>query len=103
MDIKEIPYEQYAAKIGIVLQDYYLFAYSVKENVVLDAPFDEEKLSLCLKKSGSDKKIESLPNGIDTSISKTLDNDGIEFSGGEGQKLALARAIYKNAPILILD
>ena len=103
VDIREIPYEQYAAKIGIVLQDYYLFAYSVKENVVLDAPFDEEKLSLCLKKSGSDKKIESLPNGIDTSISKTLDNDGIEFSGGEGQKLALARAIYKNAPILILD
>ena len=69
----------------------------------MDAPFDEEKLSLCLKKSGSDKKIESLPNGIETSISKTLDNDGIEFSGGEGQKLALARAIYKNAPILVLD
>ena len=58
----------------------------------MDAPFDEEKLSSCLKKSGSDKKIESLPNGIETSISKTLDNDGIEFSGGErGQKLALAR------------
>ena len=47
VDIREITYEQYAAKIGIVLQDYYLFAYSVKENVVLDAPFDEEKLSLC--------------------------------------------------------
>lgn len=103
IDIREIPYEQYASKIGIVLQDYYLFAYSVKENIVLAATYDEEKLSSCLEKSGSDKKIDKLPNGINTPITKTLDNDGIEFSGGEGQKLALARAIYKDAPILILD
>jgi len=103
IDIREIPYEQYASKIGIVLQDYYLFAYSVKENIVLAAPYDEEKLSSCLEKSGSDKKINKLPNGINTPITKTLDNDGIEFSGGEGQKLALARAIYKDTPILILD
>ena len=103
IDIREIPYEQYAFKIGIVLQDYYLFAYSVKENIVLAAPYDEEKLSSCLEKSGSDEKIDKLPNGINTPITKTLDNDGIEFSGGEGQKLALARAIYKDTPILILD
>ncbi|HHX53583.1 MAG TPA: ABC transporter ATP-binding protein [Clostridiales bacterium] len=103
IDIREIPYEQYASKIGIVLQDYYLFAYSVKENIVLAAPYDEEKLSSCLEKSGSDEKIDKLPNGINTPITKTLDNDGIEFSGGEGQKLALARAIYKDTPILILD
>lgn len=103
IDIKNIPYEQYASKIGIVLQDYYLFAYSVKENIVFDSSYDEKKLYSCLEKSGSDKKIEELQKGIDTPVSKTLDNDGIEFSGGEGQKLALARAIYKDAPILILD
>ena len=57
IDIREIPYEQYASKIGIVLQDYYLFAYSVKENIVLAATYDEEKLSSCLEKSGSDKKL----------------------------------------------
>lgn len=45
----------------------------------------------------------SLPNGANTSIYKTLDDEGVEFSGGEGQKLALARAIYKNAGIMILD
>lgn len=103
IDIKDIPYKQYSSNIGIVLQDYYLFAYSVKENIILDAPYDEEKLALCLEKSGSDKRIGELKKGIDTYVSKTLDKDGIEFSGGEGQKLALARAIYKDAPILILD
>lgn len=102
-DIKDIPYKQYSALIGVVLQDYYLFAYSVKENITLETPYDEKKLRSALKESGSDKKIEALKNGIDTSVSKVLDKDGIEFSGGEGQKLALARAIYKNSPILVLD
>ena len=102
-DIKDIPYKQYSALIGVVLQDYYLFAYPVKENITLETPYDEKKLRSALKESGSDKKIEALKNGIDTSVSKVLDKDGIEFSGGEGQKLALARAIYKNSPILVLD
>ena len=102
-DIKDIPYKQYSALIGVVLQDYYLFAYSVKENITLETPYDEKKLRSALKESGSDKKIEALKNGIDTSVSKVLDKGGIEFSGGEGQKLALARAIYKNSPILVLD
>jgi ABC-type multidrug transport system fused ATPase/permease subunit len=86
-----------------VLQDFLLFAYSVKENIILDSECDEDSLLSSLKKSELNEKIKSLENGIETSVYKTLDDDGVEFSGGEGQKLALARAIYKNADTLILD
>ena len=103
VDIKEIPYRQYISHIGVVLQDFLLFAYSVKENIVLDSDYDEAKFMSSIEKSGLKAKIDSLKNGIETSIYKTLDDDGVEFSGGEGQKLALARAIYKNAEMLILD
>jgi len=103
VDIKEIPYKQYVKHIGIVLQDFLLFAYSVKENVVLDTEYDEVKFMSSINKSGLKNKIDGLNNGIDTSVYKTLDDNGIEFSGGEGQKLALARAIYKDVEMLILD
>lgn len=102
-DIKEIPYKQYLGHIGIVLQDFLLFPYSIKENVVFDNPYDKQRLAESLEKSGLKGKLDSLKNGTDTVIYKELDDNGIEFSGGEGQKLALARAIYKEADILILD
>lgn len=103
IDIKEIPHSQYIKHIGIVLQDFLLFAYSVKENVTLDTDYDEAEFISSIEKSGLKEKINSLKNGINTSVYKTLDDNGVEFSGGEGQKLALARAIYKDAETLILD
>jgi len=103
IDIKEMPYRQYIKHIGIVLQDFLLFAYSVKENVVLDTEYDKARFASSIEKSGLKSKTDSLINGVDTSVYKTLDDNGIEFSGGEGQKLALARAIYKDAETLVLD
>ena len=103
IDIRNIPITQYTEYLGIVLQDFMLFAYSVKENIVFDKPFDEEKLEQSLEKSGLKSKITAFHDGVATSISKILDENGIDFSGGEGQKLALARALYKNASFLILD
>lgn len=103
IDIKEIPYLQYSKHIGIVLQDFFLFAYSIKENIVFDQVYDKNKLKTSIEKSNLKSKVSSLKNGIDTVIYKELDDDGIEFSGGEEQKLALARAIYKDAELLILD
>ena len=103
VDIKDIAHRQYIKHIGIVLQDFMLFAYSVKENVILDTEYDDLKFMSSINKSGLKAKIESLKNGIDTFVYKTLDENGVEFSGGEGQKLALARAIYKDAETLILD
>ena len=103
IDINEIPYRQYISHIGIVLQDFSLFAYSLKENIVFDSEYRPDRFFESIEKSGLANKLQSLPNGIDTSIYRELDDKGIEFSGGEGQKLALARAIYKNADMLILD
>ncbi len=103
IDIRNIPHNEYTKLIGIVLQDFCLFAYSVKENVVFDSPADEERFGASIQKSGLSDKIASLRDGVHTSVYKTFDDSGVEFSGGEGQKLALARAIYKEAGILILD
>ena len=94
-DIKTIPYKQYIEKIAIVLQDFSMFAYSIKENVVFDKKYDETKLNESISQSGLDAKINSLDKGLDTQLYK--------FSKGEAQKLALARAIYKNGAILVLD
>ena len=103
MDIRNIPITQYTEYLGIVLQDFMLFAYSVKENIVFDKSFDEKKFEQSIEKSGLKAKISSLNCGASTSISKILDENGIDFSGGEGQKLALARALYKDVSFLILD
>lgn len=103
IDISDMPYHQYIRHIGIVLQDFFLFAYSLKENIIFNSEYNEERFFTSIEKSGLTNKIRTLPNAIDTSIYRELDDNGIEFSGGEGQKLALARAIYKNADILILD
>ena len=62
-----------------------------------------DRVKECIQKCGLGNKLDSLTNGLDTNISKEFDAEGIEFSGGEGQKLAMARALYKNAPVIILD
>ncbi len=103
INIKEIPYYQYSKYIGVVLQDFKLFAYSVKENIAFNSKLDICRLDESLKKSGADGIVEKLPLGIDTSIYKTLDDEGVDLSGGEGQKISIAKSIYKNAEIMILD
>ena len=103
IDINQIPYRQYISKIACVMQDFALFAYSIKENVIFDGIFDETRFRDCINKSGLKEKISSLPYDINTSLYRELDEEGIEFSGGEGQKLAMARALYKKADIMILD
>lgn len=72
-------------------------------NVSASASYDEDKVIECLKKAGFAERINSLPNKLNTFLYKDIDADGVEISGGEAQKLALARALYKNAPFIILD
>lgn len=102
-DINTIPLGQYLKLVGAVLQDFVIFAYSVKENIVFDGEADGQRLSDAIGKSGFAKRLSRLPEGVETPLYKELSADGVELSGGEGQKLALARALYRDARFLILD
>lgn len=103
IDINSIPLNQYLKRVGAVLQDFTIFAYSIKENIVFNNNASDDIIKKVIEKSGLAGKVESLKDGIDTILYKELSENGIELSGGEGQKLALARALFKNTGILILD
>ena len=101
--INDISFEEYIKLISVVFQDFKLFSFSVKENVQMNTEGDPNKVDRAIIESGLEEKIASLPKGKDTYVYKEFDSEGIEFSGGEGQKLAIARAIYKDSEIVILD
>ena len=102
-NIRDIDYEAYMELFSTVFQDYKLFSFSLKENVALALPLDEEKVKRILEYVGLRDKLAKLPQGINTAVYKHFDENGFEPSGGEGQKIALARALYKDAAIVILD
>ncbi len=90
---------------GIVPQDFNLMPLSVAENIA-SAPkeeIDPDKLARCIELAGLTEKIASLPRGADTPLGRELEKEGVELSGGETQKLLLARLLYKNPPCIILD
>lgn len=101
VDIYEIGDAEYNALISAVFQDYQNFSLTLRENVLLGK--QEEDLSELMADVGLLDLVSRLPNGMNTYLSRRFDSDGVELSGGEEQKLAIARAIRKRAPILILD
>lgn len=105
VNINEIDRESLIKLIAPVFQDSNHYAVSIKENVAMETigNIDDEKLYMSLNLAGLTQKIESLKNGVDTVITRDMDDTGVELSGGESQKLSIARAIYKNAPFVILD
>lgn len=105
VDIRKIDYRQYMGIIGSVFQDYKLLAFTLKENVALDQAeaVPDEKVQETLIRSGLGGKLSQLPQGVQTHVYKIFSEEGFEPSGGEGQKIALARAMYKDAPVMILD
>lgn len=105
INITEYDYDSYMKELAVVFQDFKLFALSIKENIKLgdsekESEVEIEKVSGL---AGLSELIDSLPKGIDTQVYKNFDMEGIEPSGGESQKMAIARALYKDAPIVILD
>lgn len=104
VDIKEYDYEEYMTVFAPVFQDFKLFAFTMKENILMEKSEDDtQDVTTVLERVGLAEKLSTLSNGADTVVYKHFDKDGIEPSGGEQQKLAIARALYKNAPVVILD
>ena len=103
IDIKKYDYDEYQSIFSVVFQDFHIFAFSISDNVSCSLNGDKEKVVECLEQAGFGEKLKELPNGIETIITKLYDNDGIEISMGEKQKLAIARALYKDAPFVVLD
>ena len=101
-NIKEYSFIEYIKLLSVVFQDFKLFAFSLRENITV---FDDkaENLEKVYELSDLSKWISSLKDGDQTYIYKYFVKDGVEPSGGQGQKLAIARALYKNAPFVILD
>ena len=103
VDIREYKYTEYMKLMSIVFQDFKLLSFSIKENFLFDSEVDDTRIIQCLEEAGFGEDLDKLKNGIDTNIYKSFDKNGIEFSGGQSQKIAIARALYKDSPIVILD
>jgi len=104
VNIKDMDYVNYRNLFSVVFQDYQTYSFSIKENVTLsDENAADDDVYNVLKNVGLAEKVQSLSKGIYTQVDKLFDSNGIILSGGEAQKLAIARAFYKNAPIIILD
>lgn len=96
-DIREISREAYTDFLSVVFQDYQIFAATLGENIAMEAGADRARVEKAMAEMGLRL------NGQDTPLRRDLEEDGVEVSGGEGQKIAIARALYKDAPMVILD
>ena len=103
VNIKKYDYDEYMSIFSIVFQDFKLFAFRLGQNVAVSPDYDRNKAGQCLEQAGFGERLATMPEGTDSYLYREFDESGIEISGGEGQKIALARALYKNAPFLILD
>ena len=108
-NITELCPNDYHKRIGVVFQDYQMFGVNLAENVVMDVlPKDEldtraPQITAALTDAGFAQKLARLPDGLFTQVTTEFDKKGVDFSGGESQKVAISRAFYKKADILIMD
>ncbi len=104
-DIRDYDVEQYRNSIGTVFQDFMIFAGNVTENVIMDCSGEEEqeKVLASLRHSGLSERIKRFKDGLDTALTTEFDKKGVNLSGGESQKLAVARVFYKDTGLIILD
>lgn len=103
VNIREYDYDEYMKLFSVVFQDFRLLSFTAKDNILLGAKDSDEAVDVMFAKVGLLDKINSLPKGRDTMMFREFDRDGVQLSGGEQQKLAIARALYKDAPVVILD
>lgn len=103
IDIRKYDYNEYVSLMSIVFQDYKLFSTTIQENITCGKEENDSDVLHYLNQAGLQDRIESLSDGIDTYIYNNFGEKGIEISGGESQKIAIARALYKDSPLVILD
>lgn len=103
VNIKKYDYDEYLSIFSVVFQDFQLFSFSLGQNVAAQTAYDPQRVAQCLSRAGFGERLAAMPKGLDTGLYQDFDPAGVEISGGEAQKIALARALYKDAPFIILD
>lgn len=103
INIKEYSKDSIVKLYSVVFQDFQMFSIPLKDNVCACEEYDRDRLYNCLDNSNVLDRVEQLPEKENTYLYKDIDENGVEISGGEAQKLALARALYKDSPVVILD
>ncbi len=103
VNIQKYDYEEYMNIFSVVFQDYKLFSLSLGQNLSCSIEYDKKKAESYLNQLGLMERVSDFESGIDTCIYKDYDENGVDVSGGEAQKIALARALYKGSPFIILD
>ena len=103
IDIRMYDYQEYCDLFAVVFQDFSMFAFPLGENIASSDQPDEADVIDVLQKVGLKDRLEELPDGLSTFVGTDFTENGVAFSGGERQKMAIARAIYKDAPFVIMD
>ena len=110
-DIREFAPRDYRKRIGVVFQDYQMYGASLAENTLMNIRAEDPEaretedanITTALTRAGFGERLASLPKGLETQVTTEFDREGINFSGGESQKIAISRAFYNDADILIMD
>lgn len=103
IDIRKYNYREYMDIFSVVFQDFQLLHLKLGENIAGRIDYDKELVIDCLDKVGFSDRLAEMKNGTETYLYKEYDKNGVDVSGGEAQKIAIARALYKDAPFIILD
>lgn len=103
VNIKNFNYDEYLDLLAVVFQDFSLFSFKLGQNVASNLDYDTEKARAALVVANFADSLAKMPVGLDTYLYNDYESGGVEISGGEAQKIAMARAIYKDSPFIILD